>query len=202
MEIANYLMVVEGKPKGPFSLEQLKENGLTENSFVKRDGMDDFKEAHEIDELRGYFSFQKQHPLPQYFAGFDLRLLATAIDWFIIFGIVAFFELAIVMLVADQSSTQKIIFSGALLLPLFKTFYYIYMEYHQQGTVGKKLLSIKVTDTSGLDPTLNQVIKRNFAKLLSTLIFFGGYLYLFLNKKHQTLHDKLSDTLVIKDRLI
>lgn len=197
-----YFLVDDGKPAGPFTLDELKNRNVKPNSFLKTPEMDDYKEAHEIAELRTLLGFSQEFTAPQYFAGFDLRLLATAIDWFIIFGIFAFFELLVALYVADQSTTQQNIISGLLLLPFLKLFYHIYMENHQQATIGKKLLSITVTNTQGLAPTLKQTIVRNLSKILSTIPFFTGYLYLFLNKKQQTLHDKIADTLVVKDRLI
>lgn len=197
-----YYLVVAGKPTGPFTLEELKNQPVKPDSFLKTAEMDDYKEAHEIAELRNLLGFTKEFTAPQYYAGFDLRLLATAIDWFIVFGIFAFFELLMALYLADQSATQKNIIAGILLLPFLKLFYHIYMENHQQATIGKKLLSIKVTDTLGLRPSLKQIINRNLFKILSTLPFFAGYFYLFLNKKQQTLHDKLAGTLLVKDRLI
>lgn len=198
----SYYLVVNGKPTGPFTLEELKNEPVKPHSFLKTPEMDDYKEAHEIAELRTLLGFAKEFTAPQYYAGFDLRLLATAIDWFIVFGIFAFFELLVALYVADQNATQQNIISGILLLPFLKMFYNIYMENYQQATIGKKLLSIKVTDTLGLKPSLKQIINRNLSKILSTLPFFAGYLYLFLNKKQQALHDKLAETLVVKDRLI
>lgn len=197
-----YYLVVTGKPTGPFTLEELKSKSVKPDSFLKTAEMDDYKEAHEIEELRNYLGFAKEFVAPQYYAGFDLRLLATAIDWFIVFGIFAFFELLVALYIADQSATLKNIISGILLLPFLKMFYNIYMENFQQATIGKKLIAIKVTDLQGLKPSLNQIIYRNISKILSTLPVFAGYLYVFLNKKQQALHDKLADTLVIKDRLI
>ncbi|HEX7367373.1 MAG TPA: RDD family protein [Pelobium sp.] len=197
-----YYLVIAGKPAGPFTIDQLKSQPIKPDSFLKTDEMDDYKEAHEIAEVRATLGFSEEFTAPQYKAGFDLRLLATAIDWLIVFGIFAFFELILALSLADQSATQQNILSGLLLLPFLKLFYNIYMENYQQATIGKKLLSIKVTDTRGLTPSLRQHISRNFAKILSTLPFFAGYFYLFLNKEQQTLHDKLAETLVVKDRLI
>lgn len=197
-----YYLVVAGKPTGPFTAEELKFKSVKPDSFLKTAAMDDYKEAHEIAELRTALGFSEEFTVPQYQASFDLRLLATAIDWFIVFGIFAFFELLIALYVADQSTTQQNILSGLLLLPFLKLFYNIYMENYQQATIGKKLLSIKVTDLRGLAPSLKQHISRNLSKIGSTLPFFAGYFYLFLNKKQQTLHDKLAETLVVKDRLI
>ncbi|WP_017257073.1 RDD family protein [Pedobacter arcticus] len=197
-----YYLVVEGKPTGPFTTDELKSKPVKPDSFLKTAEMDDYKEAHEIEELRSALGFAKEFTAPQYYAGFDLRLLATAIDWFIVFGIFAFFELLVALYIDDQTVTQQNIASGLLLLPFLKLFYNIYMENYQQATIGKKLLSIKVVNMQGLNPSLKQNINRNISKIISTLPLFAGYFYLFLNKQQQTLHDKLANTLVVKDRLI
>ncbi|MBC7653497.1 MAG: RDD family protein, partial [Oligoflexus sp.] len=196
-----YTLVINGKPQGPFTLEELKEKGVKPDSFVRKPGMDDYKEAHEFSELRELLGFSKQYTSPQYFAGFDLRLLATAIDWFIIFGIIAFLELMIALIYNDRATTLITIISGFILLPILKFFYHIYMENAQQATFGKKMMGIKVTDMRGLKPSLTEIVVRNISKSISTITFFFGYFYLFLNKKQQTLHDKMANTLVIKDRL-
>ena len=202
MEDKIYTLVINGKPQGPFSLQELKENRVKPDSFVRTQGMVDYKEAHEFSELREFLGFSKQYTIPQYFAGFDLRLLATVIDWFIIFGVVAFLELMIALIYNDRTTTLITIISGFILLPILKFFYHIYMENAQQATFGKKMMGIKVTDMRGLKPTLTEIFIRNISKSISTITFFFGYFYLFLNKKQQALHDKMANTLVIKDRLV
>ncbi len=197
-----YTLVVKGKPIGPFTIKELKENRVKPDSFVRKPGMDDYKEAHEFPELRERLGFTRQFTSPQYFAGFDLRLLATVIDWLVVFGVLAFFELLVVLFFDDRTKTILIVSSGMMLLPILKFFYHIYMEYHQQATVGKRLMNIKVTNMQGLPPSLSEVFVRNISKIISTALFFFGYLYSFLNKKQQALHDVMANTLVVKDRLV
>ncbi|MBU1373685.1 MAG: RDD family protein [Bacteroidetes bacterium] len=202
MENAIYTLVIKGKPAGPFTLADLKEQKIQPDSFLRKPGMDDYKEAHEFAEIRELLHFNQQFTEPQYFAGFDLRMLADAIDWFVIFGMMAIVELLIVMFLNNQTKTLITIGSGLLLMPFFKFFYHLYMEYHRQATIGKGLMNIKVTNMQGLKPSLQEVFLRNLGKVLSTLTLFFGYFYLFLNKKQQTLHDKMANTLVIKERLM
>jgi len=202
MNAPTYFLVVNGKPQGPYTLEELKNKAVKPDSFLKTPAMDDYKEAHELPELCAFLGFSKQYTPPQYFAGFDLRLLATAIDWFILFGVVAFLELLLILFLSQPDSNRYIIGIGFVLLPILKFIYQIYLEYHQQATWGKKMLNIKVTNMQGLAPSFAQVLIRNTAKIISTATFFFGYLYLFLNKKQQSLHDLMANTLVIKDRLV
>jgi len=66
-----------------------------------------------------------------------------------------------------------------------------------QATPGKLLMHIVVTDLEGNKPTLARVTLRHFAKIISTLIIFLGFLMIGLTKKRQGLHDKIAGCLVL-----
>jgi uncharacterized RDD family membrane protein YckC len=202
MDSRIYTLVIAGKPQGPFTIEELQKNQIKPDSFVRKPGMDDYKEAHEFEELRQILGFKKQYTTPQYFAGFDLRMLALCIDWFIILAVTSILELIFALLFDDKMTTIIILGSGLLLMPILKFVYQIILENKQQATIGKKLMNIRVTNMNGLKPEFSEILIRNLAKILSTATFFFGYFYLFLNKKQQTLHDLMANTIVIKDRLI
>jgi uncharacterized RDD family membrane protein YckC len=82
-----YVLVINGKPEGPFSMDELKAKGLKPSDFVRTDDMDDYKEAHEVPELRAFFGFVKQNIAPQYYGSFDQRLLAAIIDLLLVSGV-------------------------------------------------------------------------------------------------------------------
>lgn len=197
-----YTVVVNGKPQGPFTINELLELKVSSDSFIRKPGMDDYKEAHEFPELRTLFGFGKQYTAPQYFAGFDLRLLASCIDWFLIICMVLFIELVFASLNNLEAEVSKLLVSNIIILPVVKFVYHLILETRLQATVGKRLINIKVTNLNGLKPDFSQILIRNLSKIASTLILFIGYLYCFLNKKHQCIHDVFANTLVIKDRLI
>ena len=93
--------------------------------------------------------------------------------------------------------------SGLPLIPFAKFIYGSLAEASEkQGTIGKRLLNIKVTDMEGGRISLANSFGRNSAKFFSIITLFIGYLYSFLNRKQQCLHDLIANTLVIKDRLI
>ena len=77
MEKDLYTVVINGKPQGPYTLEQLAALKIQPATFIRKPGMDDYKEAHEFPELRALLGFTFQHTAPQYFASFDQRLLAS-----------------------------------------------------------------------------------------------------------------------------
>jgi uncharacterized RDD family membrane protein YckC len=196
-----YILVINGKPEGPFSIEQLKGLGIKHDDFIKTPEMVDYKEAHELAELRQIFHFNKQSVVPQYFAGFDQRWMASALDWFFISGVYLVVAAILVLFITDKSARLIIAFSLLGLIPLTKITYHIIMECSsKQATYGKQVLRIKVCDLEGNRITPGRSIARNLCKIFS-LITIVGYLLSFFNKKQQCLHDIMCDTLVMKDRL-
>lgn len=163
--------------------------------------MDDYKEAHEIAELREIFHFDKRSVVPQYFAGFDQRLLASALDWFFIFGIYVLLAFIAAIFINDTATRLVMLFSLLAMIPLTKTIYHIIMECSaKQATWGKQIVKIKVCDMEGRKISAGLAIARNLCKIFS-LITIIGYLYSFFNRKNQCLHDVMAGTLVMKDRL-
>ena len=49
-------MIINGEPVGPMSLEQAMENGLTPETPVWFDGLEDWVDAGELPELAGCFT--------------------------------------------------------------------------------------------------------------------------------------------------
>jgi uncharacterized RDD family membrane protein YckC len=54
-----------------------------------------------------------------------------------------------------------------------------------------------VTDLEGNKPTFARATLRQFAKFISALILFIGFLMIGLTKNHQGLHDKIAGCLVL-----
>jgi uncharacterized RDD family membrane protein YckC len=198
-----YTIVVNGKPEGPYGLDRLKDMNVKPGTFIRTPGMDDYKEAHEFPELRALFGFRFEQTAPQYFASFDQRLLASVIDYFILTMCYIFLVLVSFIFIEDKTARISM---GIFLLPLIPVFKFIYGSIAEasasQGTVGKRLLNIKVTDMGGRRIDLAVSFTRNGAKIISVLPLFFGYLYSFLNKKQQCWHDIAANTLVVKERLI
>ena len=198
-----YTVVINGKPTGPYSLEMLKTLAILPDTFVRKPGMDDYKEAQEFAELRELLGFTYTKTAPQYFASFDQRLLASIIDYFLI--TIGYTALILFSFVFVSGKTERIaaIVIGLPLIPLAKFIYSSIAEAGvKQATIGKSLLDIKVTDLKGNRISLENSYGRNAAKILSVLPVFFGYLYSFLNRKQQCFHDLIANTLVVKDRLI
>ncbi|NCD71458.1 RDD family protein [Mucilaginibacter agri] len=184
-----YIMVIAGKPEGPFTITELQARGLKPADFVKTEAMIDYKEAHEIAELREILGFTKPPVIPQYFGSFDQRLLASFIDWLIITGVYVVPVLLIVLI--SPGKMFDMILSGSLLvvIPITYVVYHIVMESGpKQATYGKQILKIKVTDMQGYPINTSTAIGRNLSKIFSVLTLGVGYLLNFFNKRQQCMH--------------
>jgi uncharacterized RDD family membrane protein YckC len=198
-----YLVVINGKPEGPFHVEQLKELGIKPGTFVKTAGMDDYKEAHEIPELCRFLGFQSRIRQPQYFGSLDVRLLAVIIDYFLFFAVYCIVATVVILFIDEQSIRILTSLAGLALIPVAKLVYCIFMEASaRQGSYGKQLLGLKVCDEEGAPLSLNRSLVRNFSKLIGVLTIGMGYVSGFFDRRQQCLHDKIAGTLVIKDRLL
>lgn len=198
-----YIVVIKGKPEGPYSLEQLKELKIKPGTFLKKPGMDDYKEAHEIPELCELLGIKVQVRKPQYFASLDVRLLAIIIDYFLIFAIYCVLATIAVLFIDERESRIVVALAGLGIIPLIKMIYSIFAEASaKQGTYGKVLMGLKVTDESGHPITKGVSTARNLSKLICVATLGLGYAFGFFDKRQQCIHDKIAGTLVIKDRLL
>jgi len=197
-----YFLVINGKPEGPFSIQRLKDMPVQPSDFLKTAEMVDYKEAHEIAELRELFHFRERSVIPQYFAGFDQRWMASALDWFFVGGGFIVLAFLAAYIIEDKTARLIIALSILALVPITKIIYHIVMECSpKQATYGKQILKIKVCDLEGKRISPGRSISRNLFKIFS-LITIVGYLLSFFNKRQQCLHDIMAETLVVKDRLI
>jgi uncharacterized RDD family membrane protein YckC len=68
-----------------------------------------------------------------------------------------------------------------------------------QGTLGKKLLGIKVVDKEGNRLSFGRAIIRNLAKILSLIPFGLGFLWAGFSKEKRGWHDYIARTYVVQD---
>jgi predicted Zn finger-like uncharacterized protein len=70
----------------------------------------------------------------------------------------------------------------------------------KQGTLGKMILGIKVTDLYGNAISFGKATLRHFSKIISTIILLVGYLMVGFTAKKQALHDMIAGCLVVNRR--
>jgi uncharacterized RDD family membrane protein YckC len=149
------------------------------------------------------------------YASFWLRLVALIIDYIIIYIVHIFVVLpilsmfGIVNLVAptDLNEENSIAFLYDMAAPLLiastltlfiSWFYYASFESgSRQATPGKLTVGLIVTDLEGGRITFLQATARFFSKIISSLIFYIGYLIAAFTAKNQALHDIIAGTLVL-----
>jgi uncharacterized RDD family membrane protein YckC len=68
----------------------------------------------------------------------------------------------------------------------------------RQATVGKIAVGLKVTDLYGQRISFARATGRHFAKILSAMVLFIGYIMVAFTERKQGLHDILAGTLVVK----
>ena len=198
-----YFVVIKGKPQGPYSVEQMKELKIRQGTFVKTIVMDDYKEAHEVPELRELLGISAQVRKPQYFASLDVRLLAIIIDYFLVLAFYCVVAIIAVLFIDEKESRIEVALAGLAIIPVSKMIYSIIMESSpKQATYGKILMGLKVSDEAGLPIDPGRSVIRNLSKLICVITLGLGYASGFFDKRQQCLHDKIAGTLVIKDRLI
>jgi uncharacterized RDD family membrane protein YckC len=139
------------------------------------------------------------------YAGFWWRVLASVIDGLLLN--VVFLPLGIIAGVALVSSGAD---ENSPLLPQirhalngFEAFlgwlYYAFLESSSwQGTIGKKLVGLRVTDMDGNRISFARATGRYFGMVLSAMICFIGFIMVAFTEKKQDLHDLLAGTLVLK----
>ena len=203
MEEKRYLIVQQGKPSKPYSLTELRLLRLRASDFIKEEGAADFKELRELPELSRLLGVEYQVAEPQYFATLDVRLLAWSIDFFLAFAIYCILVLVPILGFALPEQRMTLALFGLIAIIPIQFFISLFMECSKyQGSPGKMVLRIKVCDINGLPITFSKSLLRNIGKLLGFLSLGLGFLLGFFNRKQQCWHDKLANTLVIKDRLV
>jgi uncharacterized RDD family membrane protein YckC len=160
---------------------------------------------------------------PQPYAGFWLRFVASLVDGLILgipFGIIV--TVLIFMLggfgmmihrfpqdsrPADPGEVMALLapffmafFLGWLVFVILEWLYYAGMESSaRQATLGKSVMSLRVTNYEGQRISFGQATGRYFSKLVNRLIPFAiGYIMAGFTAKKQALHDLIAGTLVLR----
>lgn len=143
------------------------------------------------------------------YAGFWLRFVAYIID-----AIIVGFVLGITVFLPLVGSSLRTLSGSFLdmmrqLRPQIETarlisflaawLYYALLESSAwQATLGKKALGLEVVDLNGRRVSFGRATGRYFAKILSAIILFIGFIMIGFTEKKQGLHDMVAGCLVIK----
>jgi len=136
-----------------------------------------------------------------------IRLIAYLID-----GSILFFLNSLIYLFTDGSPIHPsdAIFTIANRLAYINTSYgfLVFLLYNAafecspfQATPGKALLQLKISSVDGQRISFWKAVLRNLIKPFSIIMLFMGYIMMFFNKKSQTLHDLITNSIVSKGNL-
>jgi len=150
------------------------------------------------------------------YASFILRMGAYVIDFLILGVIISFSQwLTVKTLSLDlrledfMSDDQELIFTPIFTLSfiifasvklIIYWLYYALTESRLGASPGKLLFKLQVTDLDGRRINFKRATGHTFARFLSFLPFFTGYLMAAFTDKTQALHDLLSGCIVIPTR--
>jgi uncharacterized RDD family membrane protein YckC len=99
---------------------------------------------------------------------------------------------------ASIMAVNQFIMENIAVVLAIKVLYHTVLIWQNGMTLGKFMMKIKTVDmNTGQTPTLIQAFWRASVRLISEMFFYIGFLFAFFSPLHQTLHDKLSNCVVI-----
>ncbi|MBF0190971.1 MAG: RDD family protein [Magnetococcales bacterium] len=144
------------------------------------------------------------------YAGFWIRTLAAIIDSLLaqivaVLLLVIPLGLSLEMSMGDDSSPEHFHAAaeavGFMVGFLVQWLWFTIPESSAwQGSVGKKMLGLRVTDDLGGRIGFGKANARFWSKFLSMIILLFGFLMVAFTDKKQGLHDKIAGTLVIRNQ--
>ncbi|MFM2026856.1 MAG: hypothetical protein RLZZ339_1573 [Cyanobacteriota bacterium] len=134
------------------------------------------------------------------YAGFWKRVAAAIIDEIIIMiGGFAFGFVFVLVMVAGGIDDLAVleVMENILGIILIWGYFAVMESSPTQGTLGKMALGIKVTDLEGNKIDFGRATGRHFAKIISALILYIGFIMVAFTQEKQGLHDMMAGCLVV-----
>jgi len=153
---------------------------------------------------------------PSIYGGFWIRFLAHLIDHAILGAVAAplFLIMAlpgIVRIVHEAERSQEPPSPELIVTILSSVFVYVALAFvgqwlyealltssSWQGTIGKRVLHLKVVDEAGNRISFGRSTGRFFAKILSSMFFCIGFIMIGFTERKTGLHDMLAGTKVLR----
>jgi len=153
---------------------------------------------------------------PSIYGGFWIRFLAHLIDHAILGAVAAplFLIMAlpgIVRIVHEAERSQERPSPELIVTILSSVFVYVALAFvgqwlyealltssSWQGTIGKRVLHLKVVDEAGNRISFGRSTGRFFAKILSSMFFCIGFIMIGFTERKTGLHDMLAGTKVLR----
>lgn len=130
------------------------------------------------------------------YAGFVKRLVAGLFDIFFTL-VLTYFILILVDKYIIKITLDNLYIGLLIFIPLYILYNSIFERTSWQGSLGKYILNIEVTDQYENPVTFPKALGRNIAKILNILTFGIGFLLSAFPPQKQSLSDKIAHTFVI-----
>lgn len=132
------------------------------------------------------------------YASIGRRVISFIVDDLV----VSFLFIAIyfnqITLLKTQEVMAYFIATNIWVLITLKILYHAFFIAYSGATVGKYLTKIiAIDDTSGKKLKWSMAFLRALVRVVGESLFYSTFLFAFFNKKRQTLHDKLTNCVVI-----
>jgi len=149
------------------------------------------------------------------YGGFWIRLLAHLLDHVILSAVAAplFFIMVLpsIVRIAHEAEQNQEPSPEMIIAIVSSVFVYIALAFvgqwlyealltssSWQGTIGKRVLRLKVVDAAGSRIGFGRATGRFFAKILSSMFFCIGYIMIGFTERKTGLHDMLAGTKVLR----
>ena len=151
----------------------------------------------------------KRRRAAAFYAGFWLRFVAFLIDEILVSIVVVGADAVVgyilgINLGLRAGMSRRALFGHAfaLKLPITALTHWLYWAGLEssvyQATLGKMALGLKVTDLNGAPISFARATGRYFAKFISAIILWIGFMMAGWTARKQALHDIMAGTLVVK----
>jgi uncharacterized RDD family membrane protein YckC len=142
--------------------------------------------------------------MPGLHAGFWIRFVAYFLDG-IILSVVAWILLLLLFIPMGLYQGQSddvwpIVVFYLIVLPMQWLYFALFESSRHQATLGKMALGIVVTDARGERIGFGRASGRYFAKIISGMIFYIGFMMAGWTSHKQALHDLMAETFVVNKK--
>jgi len=139
-----------------------------------------------------------------HYGGFSRRILAFLIDNALLQVAVMIVFILGLLMVGYEIDVEGDIGISSLLASYYATavvmnlFYFTWFHGITGQTIGKRILGLKVIRTTGEPVNPGMAFLRWVGYIVSSMIFYLGFIWIAFDKKKQGWHDKIAGTIVIK----
>ena len=125
------------------------------------------------------------------------RLGAIAYDIFLAFSLAFFIIGVVLILFFDKQAQNDFLIFGIALITIY--FYFTWSWVKGRQTLGMKAWKFQVEQNNGENITQKQAFIRFILAIVSFSVLGLGFVYQLFNKNNLALHDKYSNTRLIKN---